>query len=204
MNKLFFALFYLVGFQVFAQQFPSELWHKGQMVLVSEDTLSGKLKYDMEREIVQVQTAKKLYTFSAKQIFYFEIYDETVEYQRRFYTIPYGLVSSYKTPVIFEVLLEGNISLLAREKIGIRTSQLNNYGYRYSPNTSYSREVLTYDYYFLDKTGKITYYTMKKRDLLSVLKKREGAVNKFIKANNLNVDRRSDLIRIISFYNGII
>ena len=204
MNRLFLVLFMLVGTQVVGQNFPSEMWHKGQMVLVNEDTLLGKLKYDMEREIVQVQTAEKFYTFSSKQIFYFEIFDETVEFQRRFYTIPYGLVSNYKTPVIFEVLLEGNISILAREKIGVKTSQLNSYSYRYSPNSTYSREVLTYDYYFVDKTGNITQYSMKKKDLLYVLRKREGAVNKFIKANNLHVDRRSDLIRIISFYNGII
>lgn len=195
---------FIISFSGFSQEFPSELWHSGKMVLVSEDTLIGLLKYDMEQELVQVKSGEKLYTYGASKVFYFEIFDETVDYQRRFYTIHYGLVSNYKVPVIFEVLLEGNISLLSREKIGLKSSQVNSYSYRYSPSSSYTREILTYSYYFLDRKGNITLYTLKKKDLLTVLSKRETQVSKFIRSNNLNVDHRSDLIRIISFYNGII
>ena len=173
------------------------------MVLVNDDTLVGKLKYDMKQDIVQVQTEEKMYTYGASKIFYFDIFDETVDYYRQFYTLPYGLVSNYKVPVIFEVLIEGNISLLSREKVILKSSQLNS-AYSYSSSASYSREVLSYDYYFLDRMGKITGYNFKRKGLMAVLHKREQQVSKFIRTNSLHVDRRSDLIRIISFYNGII
>jgi hypothetical protein len=186
-----------------AQKFPSDLWHDGKMVLVTDDTIVGKLKYSMDQEIVQVRSGDKLFTFGANKILYFELFDKTVDYHRQFYTIPYGLISSYKVPVIFEVLIEGNITLLAREKITLKSSQISSYSYRYAP-TSYSREVLTYDYYFLDKKGTITHYSLKKKDLLRMLKNRQQQVSRFMQANNLHADRRSDLIRIISFYNGII
>ncbi len=173
------------------------------MVLVNNDTLVGKLKYDMKQDIVQVQTEDKLYTYGASKIFYFDIFDETVDYYRQFYTLPYGLISNYKVPVIFEVLIEGNISLLSREKVILKSSQLNS-AYSYSSTSSYSREVLTYGYYFLDRMGEITGYNFKRKGLMAVLHQREQQVSKFIRSNGLHVDRRSDLIRIISFYNGII
>lgn len=203
MRKYLIIFLTFIGTLTFAQDFPSEIWHEGKLVLVSEDTLVGKIKYDMKQDIVQVQTGEKMFTYGASKIFYFDIFDETVDYYRQFYTLPYGLISNYKIPVIFEVLMEGNISLLTREKISLKSSQLNS-GYSYSPTSVYSREVLTYDYFFLDRVGNITAYTLKKKSLMAVLKKREQQVTKFIRSNGLHIDRRSDLIRIISFYNGII
>ena len=202
MRSLLTTIILFLTFPLFAQEFPSELWHDGKMVLVEEDTLVGKLKYDMTQDIVQVQVNDKMYTYGASKIFYFDIFDETVDYYRQFYTLPYGLISNYKVPVIFEVLIEGNITLLSREKIILKSSQINS-AYMYSPS-SYNREVLTYEYFFLDRKGNITEYTLKKKSLFAALGKREQQVSKFIRTNGLRIDRRSDLIRIISFYNGII
>ena len=36
----------------FSQDFPSELWHKGKLVLLSEDTVYGKIKYDLQNDAV--------------------------------------------------------------------------------------------------------------------------------------------------------
>lgn len=183
---------------VSAQVFPSELWHDGKMVLTSEEIIKGKIKYDLQKGIVQVDTGKRLLTFSAKSIFYFEIFDSTIDAQREFYVLPYGLVSNYKIPVIFEVLVEGNITLLSREYITTRNVQSP---YFYG---SYQREILAYEYYFLDTQGNITLYTMKKKDLLEVLSKRQKQVSEYIRANRLNSDKRNDLVRIIAFYNALI
>ena len=87
------ALFFIVlfQFQVSAQIFPSEMWHEGKLMLVSEDTLPGKIKYDLPKGIVQVDIGIKIYTYSAKNIFFFEIYDITSEHYREFYVLPYGV-----------------------------------------------------------------------------------------------------------------
>jgi len=84
------ALFFIVLFQfpVSAQIFPSELWHEGKLVLVNEDTLQGKIKYDLAKGIVQVESNEKMYTYSANNIFYFELYDITSEHYREFYVLP--------------------------------------------------------------------------------------------------------------------
>ena len=79
----------------FSQTFPSDIWHEGKLELVSEETFTGKVKYDLTKGIVQVEVGEKIYTFSAKSIFHFEIYDTTSETYREFYVLPYGLLSSY-------------------------------------------------------------------------------------------------------------
>lgn len=204
MRKLLTAgLLTILSFFAKAQEFPSEIWHEGMLVLVSEDTLTGKIKYDLEHDLVQVETSKKTYTYSAQKVFYFQIFDKTVDAYRQFYALPYALVNRYVTPVIFEVIVEGKLTLLCREAIVMKTEHDNN-PYPYGNRMSYNREVLEYTYYFLDDKGNITKYTMKKRDLLRILKLREDKVSQFMKVNHLRPDKRLDLIRIIAFYNGII
>ena len=182
----------------FSQDFPSEMWHEGKLVLVSDQTISGLLKYDQVKGIVQVDRDGKVFTYSAKSIFHFEIYDITTESYREFYVLPYGLVTSYKAPVIFEVLVEGGLTLLSREYIMTKNIQ--------SPYSigSYAKEVLAYDYFFLDKQGNITKYTLKKKDLYNAVSKRQNQVIEYMKANRLHHDRRNDLVRVIAFYNAII
>ncbi|RLD20895.1 MAG: hypothetical protein DRI71_09785 [Bacteroidetes bacterium] len=182
----------------FSQTFPSEMWHEGQLVLVTEEVISGVLKYDQVQGIVQVEVGEKIYTYSAKSIFHFKIYDSTADSYREFYSLPYGLVTSYKVPVIFEVLIEGNITLLSREYVVTKNIQ--------DPFSfgSYAKEVLVYDYYFLDKEGNITKYTLKKKDLYNALSKRQSQIIDYMKTNRLRHDKRNDLIRVILFYNALI
>lgn len=202
---LAFGLFTILPFFAKAQDFPSELWHDGFLVLVSEDTLSGKIKYDLDHDLVQIETAKKTFTYSAQKLFYFQIFDQTVDAYRQFYTLPYAMVGKYVTPVIFEVVVEGKMTLLAREEIEVTTVRdTYNPPYAVTPNFSYDKKKLVYTYYFLDDKGSITKYSNKKRDLLHILRQRGSKVNEYMKINHLRADKRIDLIRIVSFYNGII
>ena len=197
------SIILLIGLALFslavnAQEFPSDLWHDGKLVLVSEDTLIGKIKYNQAQGIVQVEIGEKTYTHSSNSIFNFEIFDLTVESYRVFYVLPYGLVTSYKTPAIFEVLVEGNLTLLSRESIVTKNIQ-NPYSYG-----NYAKETLIYDYFFLDRKGAITKYTLKKKDLYTAVAKRQSQVIDFMKANKLHHDQRNDLVRIIAFYNALL
>ncbi len=202
-KRLLILLLFFLTFTVKAQEFPSELWHQGFVVLVNEDTIKGKIKYNIDQDIVQIEANNKIYTYSSKKLFYFQIFDETVDSYREFYTIPFAQINQYEAPIIFEVLVEGRLTLLCRESITTKTVNDNNIN-PYGSAMSYSRDVLTYTYYFLDEKGKITLYSLKKRDLLRVLTKRADKINEYMKVNHLRADKRYDLSRIISFYNGIL
>ncbi|MEP2508031.1 MAG: hypothetical protein ABJH72_01670, partial [Reichenbachiella sp.] len=106
----------------FAQEFSGRTFHKGWLVTDNQDTVRGDVKYDMETNVVQVIIGKeKVNTYSSKKIIYFEIYDGILKSYRQFYAIPYQVESNYKVPILFEVLYEGETSLLVREKIVMTT-----------------------------------------------------------------------------------
>ena len=194
-------VFTMLSLSGLCQKFPSQYWHSGHAVLTTGDTLNGEVKYDLVNDIIRVNTGSKIHTLSARKIFFFEIFDVTVDTYRQFYVLPFNVTTDYKASLIFEVIFEGHMTLLARETIVNKTSQYNSY---YWSGGTYTRQVLSYDFYFLDNKGNITFYTKKKRDLISILSNRRSEIDKYIRKNSLKVDKKRDLARIVSYYNAII
>lgn len=192
---------FLVGsmFAAKGQQFSKEAWHDGFLVTTDDDTVRGLLKYDMEANLVQLIQNNVVKTYSSHKLFYFEIFDKVVKNYRQFYSIPYNVNYDYQIPIIFEVLYEGPLSLLAREAI-VQETVSNNATYWAG---SYVRDKLAHTYYFLNKEGDIKLYSGKKSDLLEIMAKKSGDVKSFIKKNKLKPDQLRDLIRITAFYNSI-
>lgn len=202
-KSVFTFLFLLaVCASVIAQEFPSRIWHQGWLVTENRDTVRGSVKYDMETNTVQVAIgSEKVNTYNSKKIMYFEIFDESLNNYRQFYSIPYQVSSNYKVPILFEVLYEGPMTLLVQEKIVLETDPYNQSYYNPAPNVS--RERLAYTYYFVDKKGKIIPFSGKKSELLEILYKNNDLVKKYIKDNRLKPDRMRDLVRITAFYNSL-
>jgi len=197
---LFVILFFPL--LVIAQDFPSDLLHEGKVVLINEDTLKGKIKYDFENDLIQIVVNGTIQTFGARKILYFSIYDESVEMFRTFYAIPYAVQTNYEIPILFEVLYEGTLSLLAREEIVTETVPQYSYTYRSSMNMTRTR--LSYEYFFLDQKGIFEKYEMKKQQLYSLMKRKEPQIKQYIKKNKLKTDSRRDLVRITAYYNALL
>lgn len=172
---------------------------------MNEDTIFGNIKYDLQNDLIQIETKNSIKTYSSRKIFYFEIFDQTINNYRHFYSLPFQMQPNYEVPILFEVLYEGKLSLLCREQIVTETVQPYNYNaYYYSPSYGGTRNVLTYNFYFLDESGTITYYTMKKNDLLRFFKRKQQEMKQYIKKNNLKHDRMRDLVRITAYYNALL
>lgn len=209
MRKRSILIFFIfISSIAFAQEFPSEIWHKGKLVLLSEDTIVGNLKYDLKNDLVQVNVQNVMQTYSARKILYFEIFDETIESYRHFYALPYQVQANYEVPILFEVLYEGKLSLLCREEIVTESApQYNSYPYsNYYGNSPYSqtRARLSYKYYFFDERDGIRNYNLKKSELLTFFNKNQQQVKQYIKKNNLKYDRMRDLVRITAYYNALL
>ena len=174
MNKIIFFL--LISFHISAQQFPSDLWHPGLLVTNEGDSIKGDLKYDFENQSIQLDNGKTLKAYNVNNLYFFEIYDETIRDYRQFYSLMYEVGYNYSVPVLFEIVIEGKLSLLLRERI-VAESISNNYfpsyySYsmmpRFNNNYSYINKV-KYDYFFLENSGKIIKFNGKKRDIFSVM-----------------------------------
>jgi hypothetical protein len=178
-----------------AQVWPFELWHEGKMVLTSGDTLRGLLKYDLQQDLVQYTfNNKEAEVFTARKILFFEIFDTSVNHYRRFYALPYASSPGYETPIFFELLEEGKMTLLAREFLEYR-----------STGSMYVRGilVLSHKYFLMQENGKISDFSGKKNDLLNMMGKEGDKVDKFMKTNRLRFEYKEDFARIIDYYNSL-
>jgi len=198
MKTIILVLFLLVPSLSFAQTFPFEEWHDGRVVLDSGDTLKGAIKYDLQ-DLLQVRHQNKMESFSARKVLLFEFFDQGYKRYRTFYSLPYSTNGSYKSPVFFEVLTEGKITALSREKVEYRT-----YGYSPFMYGSYNtRKVLVNIYYLLKENGNIQDFSGKRSDWLDLMGNQEDDVLDYAKENKLDFDRKYDLKRIIDYYNSL-
>jgi hypothetical protein len=180
-----------------AQQFPSDFWHEGRVVLLEGDTLRGNIKYDLQQDLIQLSVSNQNTTFSARKVLFFEIFDTSVRKYRQFFALPFTTVAGYRSPVFFELLEEGKMTLLARESVEYRTYNSPYY------MGSYSRLVLIYKYYFLDEKGNINEFNGNKSDLLEMMNMKSEEVEKYIKANKLRYDDKYDFAKIVAYYNSL-
>lgn len=196
--KITLVLYLLVGLgTIFAQQFAFEYWHEGKVILDTGDTLKGALKYDMQNDLLQFQVNEKNQSFTARKVLFYEIFDVTIKQYRQFYSLPYSVSSGYKAPVFFELLAEGKITLLCREALEYRSYSSSFYYYG-----STTRLVLVYKYFLLQDDGNIVEYNGKKSDWLDVMDKRSDDVQRYAKTNKLSFDDKSELVKIITYYNS--
>ncbi len=207
MKKQYLTLLILFGLScvnpTFAQYFPSEVWHEGEVTLLSGEKHEGKIKYNFEADLVQLNESNRIRTFSARKILFIEIFDQELGRHRQFYALPYNIRPNYKVPMLFEVLYENTLSLMAREKIVQET--IPQYGYfNHFGNGPATRFRLDFDYYFLNAQGDIVTYTQKKDDLYQIFSKHRGEIEKYVKENKLKHDRPRDLVRITAYYNSLL
>ncbi|MBL7871352.1 MAG: hypothetical protein JNM78_07060 [Cyclobacteriaceae bacterium] len=198
--RILFLFFILssVAFPLTGQQFAFEYWHTGKVVLDTGDTLRGNIKYEMQSDILQVQVDRKLESFTARKVLYFEIFDETVKRYRNFYSLPFSQAGQYKAPIFFELLEEGKLTVLCRESLEYRTTSSSFYYYG-----NYNRIVLVNKYFLLKENGDIVEFKGKKNDWYELMRSKAEEVERYVKSNRLDFDEKYELSRIISFYNSL-
>lgn len=191
------------------REFPSSIWHKGNIYGNDGQTFSGLVKYDLENNLVQLQEAAitTFTTFTSSNVTYFEIFDEILGGIRKFYSLPYALNSNYEIPVFFEILTESEeLALLCREYIATDSRNSNFFGPMamnpiWGPQNSVGYR-LAFNFYFL-KNSSIRKYNQKKKELFKLLPGYDEEMTLFMRKNRLEHDQRGDLLRITAYYNQL-
>jgi hypothetical protein len=200
MRIVAFLLFCLIVVPASAQQFAYELWHEGKLILDGGDTLRGSIKYDLQNDLIQYQSKSesKLESYTARKVVFYEIYDQTVNRYRAFYSLPYSTSGQYKAPVFFELLEEGKLTVLCREALEYRTTNSTFYYYG-----TYTRLVLINKYFILKENGEIEEFRGKKNDWYELMRSKESQVQKFVKSNRLDLDEKYELAKVVNYYNSL-
>jgi hypothetical protein len=198
MKQFFFCVVLLMVSLSAKAQWAFELWHEGKIVLESGDTLMGQVKYDLQQDIIQfTDTRGTVEAFSARKVLLCEIFDKTVGQYRQFYSLPYTATSGYRTPVFFELVAEGKLTVLSRERL---ENQTTSSPYFYG---SFSRTVLVNKYFMLKENGDIVDFSTRKTDFLQLVGRHADTLNDYMKDNKLQLDDKKELTQIINFYNSL-
>jgi hypothetical protein len=158
----------------------------------------------LENNLVQLQT-ETISTFTASNVSHFEIHNQTNDGIRSFYSLPFSQNGDTKTLGFFEVLTEGNdFALFCREYIKTiyRWTGGTAVGHNYDGPQTKTVYRLAFDYYFL-KNGSLEKYSLKKKDLFTMLPGYDKEIDLFMRKYSLDHDRRKDLIRITNYYNEL-
>ncbi len=202
-----FIFFLLLSFPSlsFGQTFSFDLWHEGKLVMESGDTLTGAIKYNLD-DLLEVRHDNHLESFTARKILLFEIFDQSYKRYRKFYSLPYSAQGGYKSPMFFEVLCEGKITLLSREKVELRNDYYSPYGYPFYSPFGYggygTRKVLINLYFILKETGDIEEVTDKRSSWMELMSSHADRVYDYAKANRLDFSKKYELKQIIYYYNS--
>lgn len=196
--RLALALWVCIFAAAQGQEFSFEYWHEGKLVTEETDTIRGSIQYNLQGDLLQLRRSEQIEIFTARKVVFFEIFDVLTKQYRQFYSLPYSTAGTqYKSPVFFELLAEGKMTLLCREALEYRTySSFYYYG-------SYSRQVLVNKYFLLDEKGEIVAFEGNKNDWIYLMGNKGPQVQKYVKANKLDFGDRNELIKIISFYNSL-
>lgn len=197
-HLLFCILCVCASAGVMAQQWPSEFWHDGKIIIDTGDTLRGQIKYDLQQDVIQYNNQKGVVeAFTARKVLFCEIFDSTIGQYRQFYSLKYNTTSGYRTPVFFELLTDGKITLLCRERIENQTTSSP-----YYYGVGYSRMVLVYSYYMLKENGDIVDFSNKRSDVQTMMGKHWDNVQGYMKDHKLRLENKDHLVKIVAYYNS--
>lgn len=197
-----------VNAQSFRFQFPSEMWHLGDVILTDGNKLEGTIKYDIPGDVIQVDVNDKIQTFAASQVQQFRIFQESIARYRTFYTIPFLNENGYRRPSFFELIFEGGTSLLAREMILVTTRPPRDAyfsgGRRYNPyGSGQSVRYLDHELFLVNGDGKITRLNKKRKDIIYSFDDKYSELKKIIKSNRLKMNNIDDVAILVAEYNKL-
>jgi hypothetical protein len=192
------AVLMLLSLQASAQHWPFEVWHEGKIVLLAGDTLRGMVKYDLQKDLVEyVYKDGKPDAFTARKVAFFEIFDQSEKKYRQFFALPFSTSAGYKTPIFFELLVDGKMTLLAREFLETRTISSSYYA------GSYTRIILNHHYFFINEDGEVTQFTGNRHDLLEHMGNQADDVEKYMRSHHLTLDDKIEFSKVVGYYNSL-
>mgnify|MGYP005814704359 CR=1 FL=1 len=185
----------------------------GSVTLNNGSVLNGKIKYDLDADVILLieNGSSKVSTLSANQFQSFFIDSASGKGVRKFYAVPVVNQTGYRRPMIFELIQEGEKSLIAREYIARRTRTTSRSSFRmsiydpfYDPfNTTYSFRYLAYNLWLIDENAELSEIGNSRNEVLRAFGDHLTELKKYIKKEKLRMDKLEDLTKLVIYYNEL-
>lgn len=197
------SIILVVPFYSSAQDFSTNVWHSGVVDLNSGESIRGQLKYDLKDERVLLIVNNQVKAYPVNIVESFSIKDALSNQSRIFFSIPHTLYNDYSRNHFFELLSEGQMSLLSRQEIVMRKVRYDvTNGYLYS-NRNYPVPHEEENYFLMDSEGGISACGNTNKDVIEFFSDYSKEIKAFIRSNKLDVNFRYDMMHVIEYYNTL-
>ncbi|WDF55271.1 hypothetical protein [Mucilaginibacter sp. KACC 22063] len=177
----------------------SDSWQKGTVLLANGQTFNLDIKYDMiaDNLLFKNKNGDSLNFVQPVKEFKIKSADNDDSQSKLFRN---GFPSTnVKTSAssFYEVLYDGGTKLLKREAKSLWKESTT-----YATATETQNITQTTDYYIF-KDGKMITVKPNKKAFLSALSNKTAELGKYVKDNNIDFKKDSDLIKVVSYYNSL-
>ncbi len=175
-------------------------WYKGELVLQDGQKLKGELQLNFALNTVLLKQDTIVKAFSPYSVSYFKFKEG--ERIRTFYTLFYQQPGVGESLMFFELVFNNNFALFNREAI-IQKEYAIMADLPCSINPNDELTVIVYQYYLFLPEGKLIRFDTNSTDVSSILasnKQERKQINNYIFENGLDLNNRSDLIKVLDHY----
>ncbi len=179
-----------------------EEWKYGKIVLNSGRQFEGHLRYNLENNVVVLQSGQQMLAFSAYSVESFMAIDTTSGFTQNFFTLPYSDTPARPRLMFFQLVFDGKFALFVREReVSVGSAATHRYPTRLHPNKE--GRAFVQDYFVFLPNGNFQKFLVGRNNLAELfsLKGSEAKqVDRYVNKNNINFSRQPDIIRLIDHY----
>lgn len=173
----------VVSFSSFAEE-----WFQGSVVLKSKSVLRGEISVKHGYDVVFFRVSDQISVIPAFKIAYLNLFDEDLEAERRFVSLNIG-VGAARTYQFFELLVDGEVTILRRQLTLWYSVHL---------------DLTDYEYYVLYDEEIQGLHKFRKKVYPILVDKSDGAIQSYVKNNQLSTKALDDIVDITSYYNNYV
>lgn len=169
-------------------------WYLGGITTKTGEEVGGELQFDWETNSLKLKKEETIKTFSPSNVEKFEFFDPQWKAQRHFVSLPFlAKKRRYASPIFFEVIYEGKVSVLMRENDVEMVGLVKFKNMMRTPSECY-----------LHTQGSTPVrFDGRSKSLYELLPNHQAKLDSFIARNRLNPYLLRDLLLIVEHYNSL-
>jgi hypothetical protein len=172
-------------------------WKPGKLLLSSGEIISGYLAMSYTSESIQITDGRTMRSYDASIVDYFEIQERPTKV-KYYLCLPALERNGLKKHRIFEMLYEGGLALLARDKMDQHV--VTSYDATGSPY-SYTIDVVITDYYYVSNDPVVKPLPKSLTQVIDeIFKGNKDEMQSFIDENHLTYNQKESMIALFAEY----
>ena len=184
--------------QGFSASIDHGFWCRGSVTLENQQVVTGEVSYDLKFNAVQVRRNGVVHTYTAENVAHFNLFDQIKHRERSYVAIDHQLDEGYERKTFFDVLTDGDLTILRRTKYLRRPRVTEDFR---APHI-YLNAVCKHTYYAFSN-GEFFEIEDFKEQVLPLMNRHEEVVSDYIDHCKLKLRKVHEQMRVVHLYNQL-